>query len=71
MKKFYFLALPLLLAACASFSDSEVIVRASPEERPSKSHMQPTEKPLQVPHGEAHPIPPIAPQIGVRLPLGK
>jgi len=70
MKKFSCIALSLFLGACSSFSDSEVIMRASPETRSAKPHMPPIEKPLQAPHDNALPIP-IAPQIGVRLPLGK
>ncbi|MBI2707676.1 MAG: hypothetical protein HYX35_05130 [Proteobacteria bacterium] len=69
MRRLYYILLPLLLAACSSFSDSEVIMRASPETRASKPHMPPIEKPFQAPHDEANPIP-ISPQIGVRVPLG-
>jgi len=70
MKTPYLLALSLLLAACSSFSDSQVIMKASPEERLSKSPLPTPEKPLQAPHIDDKTIS-IAPQIGVRLPLGK
>lgn len=70
MRRLYYIVLPLLLGACSSFSDSEVIMRASPEERPTKLHMPSTEKPLQAPYNEERPLS-IAPQIGVRVPLGK
>lgn len=68
MKKFYFLALSLLLSACSSLSDSEVIMKASPEERPAKPHMPLSEKPLPTPHNGDQ-LMPLAPQIGVRVPL--
>ncbi len=68
MKKLYSGLLLLSLSACSLFPNSEVIMRASPEAKPSRSPMPPTEKPLAAPPSE---VPVIAPRIGLRVPLGQ
>lgn len=70
MRRLYPIVLSLLLGGCSTFSDSEVIMRASPETRTSKPNMPPIEKPLQTAPIDDKTIS-IAPQIGLRLPLGK
>jgi hypothetical protein len=71
MKKIYSIPLLLTLTACTLPSNSEVIMRASPEKRTSKEYMPSPEKPLKDPVIEKQPavLPPIAPQIGIRVPF--
>ncbi len=71
MKNYYYILLPLILAACSSLSNSEVIMKASPDKRPSKSEYMPTpEKPLKTHESEEiHHLPTLAPRLGIRVPL--
>jgi len=71
MTKLYYIFFLLLLGACTPNSEPELFMKASPEKRPSKPpHMPPIEKPLETPLNPGSPLPvPIAPQIGVRVPL--
>jgi hypothetical protein len=60
----------LMIGGCSKFSDSEIIVRTSPEKRPPKpDYMPPDEKPISPPAQEGKGIPPISPQVGIRVPL--
>lgn len=72
MLKFFFIGLTsIVMAGCSSFSDSEVIVRTNPEKRkPKNDYMPPEEKPVED-HLPTNKYVPIAPQVGIRIPLGK
>lgn len=61
----------ILIGGCSSLSDSEIIMRTNSEKRKPKSdYMPPTEQPIENHSRQETPIP-IAPQVGIRIPLGK
>jgi hypothetical protein len=61
----------IVLGACSSFSDSEVIMKTNSEKRkPRHDYMPPEEKPVDD-HSSTNKHLPIAPQLGIRIPLGK
>ena len=70
-KKIFIGLLGMLLSGCASLEDSEVMMKVSPEKRkPKNEYMHPEEQ--YVPdHSQTEKIPPLAPQVGIRIPLGK
>lgn len=71
MRFYILLGISLIIGGCSSLSDSEIIVKTSPSKRPPKpEYMPPEEKPLESPSQGKIPVP-IAPQVGIRIPLGK
>lgn len=72
MIRFYvLLGIGLIIGGCSTLPDSEIIVRASPPKKPIKPiYIPPEEKPLDsLPEGKTSV--PIAPQVGIRIPLEK
>lgn len=72
MLKFFLIGvIGIVMGGCSSFSDSEIIMRTNSEKRKSKpEYMPPTEQPIENHSRQETPIP-IAPQVGIRIPLGK
>lgn len=61
----------LIVGGCSSFSDSEIIMKTSSEKRtPKPDYMPPEEKPVEN-HLPSNKALPVAPQLGIRIPLGK
>lgn len=61
----------LTMGGCSSLEDSEVAMKINSEKRkPKHEYMHPEEEPLED-HFETEKILPIAPQVGIRIPLGK
>jgi hypothetical protein len=61
----------VLITACSSFSDSEIILKTEPDrKKPKYDYMPPPEKPVENREMPKKHIP-ISPQLGVRIPLGK
>jgi hypothetical protein len=60
-----------LLWGCSSFSESEIVMRTNPEKRkPKHEYMTSEEKSIETNLNQETPIK-IAPQVGIRIPLGK
>lgn len=72
MIKFFLIGLIGIIGeGCSSFSDSEIIMKTTPEKRKQKhEHMPSEEKPVENHLQDKNAIP-IAPQVGIRIPLGK
>jgi hypothetical protein len=70
-KNFFIGLLGITFSGCSSLEDSEVLMKLNPEKRqPKHEHIQFEEQ--YVPdHSQAEKRPPLAPQVGVRIPLGK
>lgn len=61
----------VILGGCAALEDSEVMMKVNSEKRKPKHELiPPEEKPVE-PNFQTEKIPPIAPQLGIRIPLGK
>ena len=62
----------LLLVGCSSIADSEIIMRANSENRKQQkpNYMPSEEKPVEN-HSPVKKTLPIAPQLGIRIPLEK
>ena len=71
MYKIFFLGMMGILGACSSLENSEVTMKVNSEKRKLKHELVPPEqKPVET-NFKAEKIPPIAPQIGIRIPLEK
>lgn len=71
LKFFLIMVMGIITGGCSSFSDSEIVMRTNSEKRKPKSeYMPPTEQPIENHSRQEAPIP-IAPQVGIRIPLGK
>lgn len=66
-KIFFIGLLGIIFSGCSSSEEPEVMMKVSPEKRkPKHEYMQPEEPPI-----EDKKTLPIAPQVGIRIPLGK
>jgi len=61
----------IIMGGCSSMSDSEIIMKTNPEKRKPKPEYMPPEERLMDTHSPKEKTPPIAPQLGIRIPLGK
>ena len=61
----------VVIGGCSSLEDSEVTMKVNSEKRKPKHELMPLEEtPVENP-SQAEKIPSIAPQVGIRIPLGK
>lgn len=72
MLKFFLLSLiGIIMGGCSSISESKIIMKTNSEQKkPKPDYMPPEEKPVEN-HLPSDKSIPIAPQLGIRIPLGK
>lgn len=71
MLKFFFIGiLGIAMGGCSSFSDSKIIMKPSSARQAKPEYMPHEEKPVEQQLQNEKAIS-IAPQVGIRIPLGK
>jgi len=71
MYKIFFIGMGLSLGGCSSLENSELRMKVNSEKREPKYQCMPSEKKPVENNFKKEKIPPIAPQVGIYIPLEK